>query len=352
VVAVIRVAVLGLASRNYTRIPRLPLADAGREDEELVSIIVPARNEAARLPQLLTSLRALEYARTELIVVDDESSDATAEIATRYGCTVVGIEHPQRGWTGKNNACHAGAHVATGRWLLFTDADTCHRPDSLKRAVSLANHSGADLVSLLTAQHCRTFWERLLLPYAYCLYFVGVMRPNLPHGQALANGQYMLFRAETYRRIGGHESVRESIIEDVTLGSEVSAHGGTVLLVRGEDAVSVRMYGDLHGIWEGFSKNAFRFLLHAPLTGLLTGACAVSLLGVFPQIARSKRWTSRALLLFSPALALAPWYRRFGVPLLYATFYPLAAIVFQLIALDSMRRTIFRGTTTWKGRQY
>jgi chlorobactene glucosyltransferase len=346
-----QVAGLALAERDYRRLPALCPTGPGRVPSA-VSIVVPARNEEAQLPALLASLQSLVGVESEIIVVDDNSTDGTASVALEAGCTVIHAGPLRSGWTGKSHACAAGAAAARHDWLLFTDADTQHAPESLRAAVTAAEALGADLLSLMPRQECRTFWERLLLPYAYALYFAGVWWPNAPGGQAVANGQYMLFRRDAYMRSGGHTAVRASVIEDVALAGTLSRAGLRVVLVRGEWAVSVRMYGGLMSIWEGFSKNAFRFLLNAPISGAGTALLGIALLSAAPAARRGGAGWLRSSLLLLPAAGLVPWYRRFGVNPLHTLLFPLAAVVFQAIALDSMRRTALRGATRWKGRSY
>lgn len=335
-----------LAERNYRTLPQLTedtVTDAGP-----VSIIIPARNEEDRLPRLLQSLHHIDYPDCEVIVVDDGSTDGTVRVAESYGVQVVHIDGPEAGWTGKSHACHIGAMHARGEWLLFTDADTVHASSSLAHTIAHARTEQAGLLSLLTGQQCDTFWERLLLPYAYALYFTCVLHANGPRGAPVANGQYLLFRREAYDSVGGHEAVRGSIVEDVALAAMARARDIKTVLARGEDAVQVRMYDSLSAIWEGFSKNAFRFVTASPALGMLTVAASIAFGGTAPAALRARQWT--ALLL--PAAGLLSWERRFGVPPFYALLYPVAAAAFGAIALNSMGRVVLRAGTVWKGRTY
>lgn len=339
-----------LSDRNYRSLPRLgPEQSLGG----WVTIVIPARNESARLPDLLRSLAELRYPDREIVVVDDGSSDGTADVAAEFGVRVIRVADTEPGWVGKSFACWIGAHATSGDWLLFTDADTVHAPDSLGRAVGAAQRIGTGLLSLLPRQHCCGFWERLLLPYAHALYFVGAARVNRPGGNPLANGQYMLFRRDEYFRIGGHAAVRGSLIEDVAMARHVAGQGVAVALLRAEDAVAVRMYIDLAGLWEGFAKNAVRFVTVSPRTGVPTVVAALSFLSALPAALRGHAPLHRRLaLLLVPAVSLLPWERRFGVPLVYAFLFPVSAIVFQVLALDATRRSVRRSATVWRGRRY
>lgn len=344
-------AVTGLLSlRNYQAVPRLqavPDNYFGR-----VTIIIPARDEAAHLPALLASLKSLDYPDTELMVVDDESRDGSGRIAESFGARVIRVDRLPHGWAGKCFACWTGAKAATGEWLLFTDADTVHAPESLSRALSAATSWEAGLLSLLPSQRCDTFWERLLLPYAFAGYFAGAWRINSTAGVPVANGQYMLFRRQQYARLGGHAAVSDSLIEDVALAHLAQHSGVKVVLLRAEDQLVVRMYQSLGTLWQGFSKNAARFLAIEPLSGLVTAISGMASLSAVPAALRARSSVVRVCLLLTPAACLLPWLRRYNVPSRFALMYPIAAFVFQAIACDSLRRLTRWSSVSWKGRQY
>lgn len=339
-----------LAQRNYLRLPGLPLA--ARLDTGHVSIIVPCRNESTRLPALLASLHDLEYGDHDVLVVDDGSSDGTAEVARRAGVPVVSAGELPLGWAGKPHACWQGARQTRGEWLLFTDADTRHRPASLGRAIALADEHDAEVVSLLANQICSTFWERVLLPYAYFLYFTGAGGVNTSRERRIANGQYILCRRDAYQRFGGHAAVRDSLIEDVQLARVAVRLGVRVVLARGEDAVEVRMYENLAALWQGFSKNTFRFVRDSPRSGIVTAVTGLLFATCAMRAVKLEKPQATVLCLIAPTVALGPWYRRFNVTWQYAALFPLAATIFQVVALDSIRRTISPGQTVWKGRRY
>lgn len=345
-------AIVGwLAAHNYRKLPELRRTPGPRTGHGRVTIVVPARNEAGRLPALLRSLAGLSYRDTEVIVVDDGSEDATRELARESHVRVVHVPQPPPGWTGKNYACQVGADAGSGEWLLFTDADTIHGPDSLDLALGLAANRNAGLVSLLPRQRCETFWERLLLPYSYALYFAGAYRVNQPGGPAIANGQYLLFRREAYMQVGGHAAVRASVIEDVSLARLASCHGSPVILARAEQDVEVRMYENLSSLWEGLSKNAFRFVSVSPQTGIPTILASLAIGSALPVAVPRQPLLVRVGLFVAPAVALIPWVRRFGAPGYFALLHPLAALTFQILALDSIYRTV-SGRARWKGRTY
>lgn len=339
-----------LAERNYRRLPTAPAhepMEAGK-----VTVVVPARNEELRIPALLRSLRQLDYVNIDIIVVDDASTDGTARVAEELGARVVRIDRLPEGWTGKSHACWQGAVQSSGEWLLFTDADTIHSPRSLSVALAAAITSDSDMLSLLCRQQCQSLWERLVLPYAYALYFAGRLWVNKSRESAVANGQYILVRRSEYDRIGGHHAIRASVIDDVALAQRAHECGVRVVLMRGEQWVSVRMYDGLAPLAEGLSKNAVSFLAASPKFGAITVAASLCFGAALPGAARAPGMQRKLAVYTVPALSLLPWLRRFGVPMFYAFLYPAAAAMFQLIALDSMRRTFSRRGVQWKGRRY
>lgn len=226
------------------------------------------------LERCLRSLVAQKGLHFEVIVVDDHSSDRTREIAEKFArvkdCPVVGtnpglidvrvINAPelQAGWTGKSNACWAGAQVARGSWLLFTDADTEHLPGSLAHALQEAEENRAALLSYSPAQEVHTLPERVLMPVIFAE-LATTYKPrdvrDPKSDKAAANGQYLLVRRDVYDKIGGHAAVASELLEDVALAKLVKRSGAKLHFRYGGDAVRTRMYRDWAQIREGWTKN-------------------------------------------------------------------------------------------------
>jgi hypothetical protein len=224
-----------------------------------VSVIVPARNEEACLGACLESLVEQTGVGFEIILVNDASTDRTREIAQSFPLVrVVEADIPPSGWTGKNNAMAAGARVARGDWLLFTDADTVHLPGSTARAAAEAKQHGAVLLSYSPEQEVQSFWERAVMPVIFAELAVTyqpswVSDPRSP--AAAANGQYILITREAYDAIGGHAAVSSSLLEDVALAKAVKASGRKIFFRFGGDAVRTRMYRSFAQLREGWTKN-------------------------------------------------------------------------------------------------
>jgi glycosyltransferase involved in cell wall biosynthesis len=224
-----------------------------------VSVIVPARNEEACLQSCLESLVAQPGVPFEIIVVDDHSTDRTHDIATSFPAVRVIEAGPlPNGWTGKNNAVATGAREAHGEWLLFTDADTVHRPGSLVRSLDEAQGNGAALLSYSPLQIVTGIFEKAVMPVIFAELASKyrpseVSDPNSP--AAAANGQYILVTREAYDAVGGHAAVRNSLLEDVELARLVKRSGRKILFRFGGDAVRTRMYRSFSQLREGWTKN-------------------------------------------------------------------------------------------------
>ena len=252
----------------------------------VVSVIVPARNEEACLAACLESLVLQTGIEFELIVVDDASTDRTAEIARSFATAHVGagaLTHPTphegdvgaavqarpafivisasplpENWTGKNNAMSAGAKIAKGKWLLFTDADTVHKPRSLARAVAEAEQHGASLLSYSPEQEVHTFWEKAVMPVIFAELAATyppkkVNDPNSPI--AAANGQYLMISREAYDAVGGHTAIANDLLEDVAMARLVKSSGHKIFFRYAADAVRTRMYRSWPQMKEGWTKN-------------------------------------------------------------------------------------------------
>src|ERR1035437_4467618 len=232
---------------------------------ELVSVIVPARNEARNIEACVRSILATIWPNIEVIVVNDHSTDGTGDIARRLAAEnprvrVIGNPDLPEGWIGKQWACHNGALVAAGPSLLFTDADTRHGPELLTRSMNAMRERRADLFTVGGSQTMETFWERLVQPHVFGMLVARfgdterVNRSMDPYDK-IANGQFMLMKREVYDRAGGHEAVRSHVAEDLRFAQEWTRLGYSVQIVEGFDYTTTRMYAGFGEIWRGWRKN-------------------------------------------------------------------------------------------------
>lgn len=340
----------------------------------LVSVIVPARNEARNIGRCVRSILASGYPSLELIVVDDHSDDDTAALARAVApddprLRVVANPPLPNGWFGKQWACATGVGAANGELLLFTDADTEHAPDLLPRAANALLHDKAALLTVAGHQETHSFWERLLQPQVFWMLLARYGgTESVSHARraedVIANGQFLLVRRSAYESVGGHASVRDKVAEDLALAQRFHRAGLGVRLVRGEEQLSTHMYASLAELIAGWGKNIFAGGIHAmpggavgrllfpfvlPLVPLMTLApviiLAVALAGVLGD----------AWLLWSAvaAAANAVWwmliYRGFRQRIWYALLAPVGAAMLLFI----IARAVIRGQHVgWKGRQY
>lgn len=340
----------------------------------LVSVIVPARNEAHNIEACLRSILSTTFPSIEVIAVDDHSADGTGEIARRVAAgdrrlTVIDAPHLPDGWFGKQWACHSAVQRARGELLLFTDADTRHAPGLLARAVAALGVRGADLLSVMGAQELGGFWERLLQPQVFTFILArygnteAMSRSNRPVDK-IANGQFLLVKRALYDRAGGHEAVRDHVAEDLRMAQEVCRAGGVVHFVEGREFLVTRMYAGLGELMRGWGKNVYAGGRDSIELGAL-GRAALRV--VFPVPAL---WNVLpALMVLVAAVGALPpsvlWWgitcyaasvlfwmlvnHEFGVPAWYALLYPLAAAMMAwLLTLAAWRGD----RVEWKGRTY
>jgi len=231
----------------------------------LLSVIVPARNEAECLGDCLASLTAQSEpgfalgSEWEILCVDDASMDATRAIARSFaGVTVLEAPLLQDGWTGKSAAVWFAAQQARGAVLLFTDADTVHAPGGLRRALHEREKHHAAMLSYSPRQIVTGFWQRALMPLVFSELAIQypparVSDPALP--AAAANGQFLMVERRAYFSAGGHKAVAETVLEDVALARRFKRKGLAICFRYAADAVSVRMYRSLSAMVEGWTKN-------------------------------------------------------------------------------------------------
>lgn len=354
------------AMRNYQTLPEILAITTedsiDGEDFPGISIIVPARNEEANIARLLASLVHQDYPRYEVIVVNDASTDNTAAIVQAYtkeNVQLVSVDGPPEGWTGKNYACWIGAPHACYPWLLFVDADTELAACALRSTIHFTQKQNVDALSLFPQQRCETFWERLLLPFAYQQYFVGMnARVNERNGPALANGQYFFIHRTAYEQVNGHAANAGSIVDDAALAVSLKRKGIIPFVCRGEGLVSVRMYTNLQQIVNGFGKNIYPYLQESPFTGIQTAvstALASSVALLFVDARREKSYSIFFIAMLAyivQVLSTLPWLKHFGIARRYALLTPFSALTFLVIAINSLLHTLVGHSVAWKGRSY
>ncbi|MEV6748609.1 MULTISPECIES: glycosyltransferase [unclassified Streptomyces] len=338
-----------------------------------VAIVVPARDEADMLPVSLPSLLAQDYpGRAEVFLVDDCSKDGTGDVAralsVRFGglpVTVVSPGEPGPGWTGKLWAVRHGISLARTRapdYLLLTDADIAHEPDSLRELVAAAESGGFDLVSQMARLRVSSLWERLVVP-AF-VYFFSQLYPfrwvnRAGARTAAAAGGCVLLRTGAAERARVPDSIRQAVIDDVSLARAVRRSGGRIWLGLAERVDSVRPYPRLADLWRMVSRSAYAQLRHSPalLLGTVLGlalvylvppvALVTGLLAGDPVAARAGglAWA----VMSGTYLPMLGYYRQslWSAPLL-----PFTAALYLLMTVDSAVQHYRGRGAAWKGRTY
>ncbi|MEA4889973.1 MAG: glycosyltransferase [Clostridiaceae bacterium] len=353
------IVLIGLAMTAilFYRFPALPDIKGVAADFPAVSVIIPARNEEKNLPLLLGDLSVQTWPPFEIICVDDASEDATAEIARAYGAKLIALHHKPGGWIGKSWACQNGANAARGELLLFLDADVRLGKDGIGKLMQAYLKSGCT-VSVQPYHQTGKLYEQGSL--FFNLIQIAANGTALPKPlNAGLYGPVIMIAPSDYRKIGGHESVRNSIIEDMALGSRLKKAGIPYRLFIGDNDVAFRMYGGgLRGLLQGWTKNIATGAVKTPLPVFFMVFLWMTSLASVPlqliKSAASSNWPWLAVY----SLAYLGWaailYRlvkRIGHfhrwPYI---LYPLPLLVFLGVFAVSLFIRIFGLPVTWKGR--
>jgi glycosyltransferase involved in cell wall biosynthesis len=334
-----------------------------------LSVIIPARNEEDCVGECLRSLASQseegwQLGRDwEILLVDDGSTDRTYEIAKSIaGVTVIQAPAPPKGWTGKANACWTAAQRAPGSWLLFTDADTVHEPGHLRLAMIEADRHKAAMLSYSPRQIVTGLVQRALMPLVFselAMTYPPAKVSDPESHVAAANGQFLLVQREAYVKIGGHEAVADTVLEDVELAKIAKRRRLGLRFRYAPEAVSARMYRSFGAMWEGWTKNlALLFGNPLPMAGMkvvqLCVMISIPLLAFFLWETTGRGLYVGALMLVW-ARALWGYYRRVAksnFPFVDCLISPLAVPLFAAMLWRSWFQHTLTKRVTWKGREY
>ncbi|HEX2997320.1 MAG TPA: glycosyltransferase [Anaerolineales bacterium] len=361
----------------------------------LISVCVPARNEERNIRRCVESILAQDYPNFEVIVLEDRSTDSTAEILRTMESAsllaqgalpgskkhalaggpslqiITGADLPA-GWAGKPHALFQAANAARGKWLCFVDADTFLSSATLSSCYAEAIKTHADMFTIMTFQVLGSFWEKAVMPIVMSAMSVGFSprRVNDPkHRDAIANGQFILIKRATYDAIGGHERVKDQIVEDKAISEQAKWNGYRLVVADGYSVARTRMYTSLPEMWEGWTKNVYLGLSDRPSllwlgafgVFILTVAALVlplwPLLGIFWYL-QGGSWLAATIILEALALWAIILYARarvaieMGIAPWYAFTLPLGAAVFAAIMFASTWKVLSGKGVAWKGRTY
>lgn len=353
-------------------------SDTESEADFSVAVCIPARNEEANIKKCVSSVLKQTWRKTSVYVLNDRSDDGTSDILNNLKAF-----HPDKlqifegkpkpdGWLGKPWACHQISKQTKEEIIVFIDADTWLEPNAIKNLVRSFNKTSVDFITVWPHQHTLTFWERTIVPLVYyaLLSFLTVRyterkpfwMPAFFHRKfrslfAAACGQFMAFRKEVYQAIGGHEIVKDRVVEDVQLARSILARGFRMRMYHGMNVVNCRMYANHNEIFNGFRKNFLAgFDYNIPLFLLMAflhvaayliplGVLVASYFVFIPTILVSLSLLNFMLMTLHRVL-LSTW---FGWPAFYAFTHPLGVLWFQVLAWVTISDRITKRKVSWKG---
>ncbi|MEQ8966324.1 MAG: glycosyltransferase [Azospirillaceae bacterium] len=341
-----------------------------------VAAIIPARDEAPIISRSLRALAAQDYpGPLEIVLVDDHSSDGTGAVADGLAvdrpCTVLHAPPLAAGWSGKLWAVNHGLAEVARRdpppdYVLLTDADIAHAPDSVRRLVAVARDRDAALVSVMARLDCRGFWERLLIP-AFVFFFQKLYpfpRVNDPASPAAAAaGGCALVRRRDLDAIGGIAAIRGALIDDVALARAIKAPGPggrrrRILLMLADTVASLRPYEGYGGVRDMVVRTAYTQLRHSPLllAGTLVGMALLYLAGPLTALTWPLHGQAAAALAgagawATMAVAYRPTLRRYGGSWFRALGLPLAGLWYTVFTVESAVAHARGRGGLWKGRR-
>lgn len=346
----------------------------------LISVCVPARNEERNIRACVKGLLSQDYPNFEVIVLDDRSTDGTPKILDDLSRAaqkdvnfrkVSGSDLPAS-WAGKPHALYQASAVARGEWLCFVDADTFLSPTALSACYAKAVETSADMFTMMTFQILGSFWEKTVMPIVMTALSVGFSprKVNDPNTKdAIANGQFILIKRSVYDAIGGHESVKDKIVEDKAISEQVKWNGYRLIVADGMQVARTRMYTSLPEMWEGWTKNIYLGLSDRPsliglgVLGAVLALIAALFLPVWPLLGiywyfHGGGWMGPVVLIESVLLwayiifARAQVAAKMKISRVYALTTPLGAAIFAAMMVTSAFRVISGKGVTWKGRSY
>jgi len=346
-------------------------------DAPLISVCVPARNEERNIRACVESILAQDYPNFEIIVLEDRSTDTTAEILRQLSAqddrlkVIHGADLPT-GWAGKPHALFQASAAARGDWLCFVDADTFLSPTTLSSCYAKATETKADMFTIMTFQIMGSFWEKAVMPIVMSALSVGFSprKVNDPKTKdAIANGQFILIKRPVYDAVGGHERIKDQIVEDKAISEQVKWNGYRLIVANGYSVARTRMYTSLPEMWEGWTKNIYLGLSAQPSLMLLGAFGALILLvaalvlPLWPLLGtlwyvRGGGLPAATVILQSLTLWAIAIYARarvavgMGISPWYALTLPLGAAVFAAMMFTSTWKVLSGKGVMWKGRMY
>lgn len=341
----------------FYRIPTLPAVNESLSDYPTISVIIPARNEEHNLPSLLTDLKEQTLPNLEIICIDDDSEDATGQIAFENGVKLITLKSKPEGWTGKSFACQNGADAATGELLLFLDADVRLGAEGIRSLLSAYLQQGYT-VSVQPYHKTEKIYEQLSMMFNLIQIAANGTALPTPHNIGLF-GPIILISRQDYEKAGGHQRVKSSIVDDIALGSQLNKAGLKFSIYIGNRDISFRMYADgLRSLLQGWVKNMATGAAKTPaLVFMMVFLWVASLISVplhivIFSILMNWLWLGIYSVLYIVWVCLlAVLTRRVGKFHVWAVIlYPILMLVMLGVIIVSVFKKLFGLKVKWKGR--
>jgi chlorobactene glucosyltransferase len=346
------------------------LSESLKKSPPLVSILIPARNEAENIKRCVRSLLKQDYTNIEILVLDDNSSDNTGQVVKEIEkkdsrVKLINGKPLKSGWLGKSYACYQLSKYAKGKYLIFTDADTLHFKNSISSAISCLIKNNLGALSVIPRQIMVSIHERMVVTWVHfgilCLLPLILVKKSKNPLFCTANGQFILFKMEVYKKIGGHKSIKVKILEDIHISKLVKRYGYNFMLFDGSKNIHCRMYRSFSELIRGFSKFMFAAFDYNIFT-IAVVIFLISALFLFPFILLPLgflifNWPKiitnliivQIITIFVMRIVLAI---RLNSRILDVLLQPLSMIYIILICFNSILQTKFGKGVCWKGRSY
>ena len=353
---------------NYLHLVKISPFNGYLADCPSITVCVPARDEERGVEACLISILEQDYPDFKVVVVDDNSSDSTPEILKRLSgnynnLTVIKGEPLPPDWHGKPFALFQAQQKARGDYIIFADADSVFQPNTLKTAAHVILERNLDMLSLLPGSVYGSFWERAAQPVFFSFIasltrFRKVNSPEFP--DAMGVGAFTMIKRELYARTGGHESLKQVILDDIGLAKLAKSFGARLLIADGQKLLSIRMYYSLEEIRVGWRKNLF-IAMNKSIVRAFYYILIVIGFAIAPYFIFIDSWMngsgilSQSLSFASLLMVLAVNIvvcRELRLSMLNIFLFPLGALVFSAIMINSMAQILFAGKTEWRGRIY
>jgi len=357
-ITIIHLILSMIIAYNFYTAPKIKNNGALSTDLPFLSVLIPARNEEKIISACLSNLIQSSYPNLEIKVLDDHSKDRTGEIVRKYERKYNNIKLVEgrplpNGWLGKNWACHQLANKASGELLLFLDSDVLLHNLSLNLIVDIFNQKKVKMLSVFPTQILGSFGEWIVVPLMDWLLLTFLPLKKIYSSKnrlyAAANGQFIMFDRKTYFELGGHEAVKNKIVEDMELVRMMKSLGIRIITLLGNNFIKCRMYSDFRSAFNGFTKNFFAgfnvsTLVFISILGLIEISFFSPILFTFLE---PKMILPVSLIIFE--IIILAMLSRHNI-LLRLVFFPIQILMLAVIGINSLI-AYQNGSITWKDRK-